>query len=97
MQRQKNKKRQHAVTKGFLRENQSQVTMKSLRRRKKRKRRKAQGLVENKELYILSYLNLQAILSLILFQTLAFISISIVLGHQQSSRNFTVEKELTAC
>lgn len=74
-QRQKNNgrgKRLHAVTKGFLKENQSQVTVKSLRRRWKwgggRKRRK-----EKKELYILLYFTLQAIPSLTLFQTLAFI------------------------
>lgn len=70
-------KRLHAVTKGFLRENQSQVTVKSLRRRwkwgRRKKKKKRTGVGRKKELYIFSYFTLQAIPSLILFQTLAFI------------------------
>lgn len=91
-------KRLHAVTKGFLRENQSQVTVKSLRRRWKwgggRKRRKEQGLVEKKS-YTYCHTSPCKLFPLsFYFKLWLSFSISIALGHQQSSRNFTVEKEL---
>lgn len=90
----KNKKKLHAVTKGFSNSKKPEEKL-EIERRKNRKERT--GVAGKKSYRYCHTSPCKLFLLSFSFKLWLSFSISIELGHQQSSRNFTVEKELTAC